>query len=172
MRNETGLEPAPDGLPGVEVPPRGSRGTPFPRLLARFGNRMVVRQFRKKGTARTQGGLHAFLLETTGAQTGETRRAVLGYIEASDDAWLVIASAVGAARHPAWLHNLAKTPDATIDFGGGRRVPVRARTLAGAELDAAWDRIGREAPEYTRYQAKTDRAIPVVRLEARTTSEG
>ena len=38
------------------------------------------------------------------------------------DAWLVIASAIGAARHPAWLHNLAKQPDAVVQFGDGRRV--------------------------------------------------
>ena len=47
----------------------------------------------------------------------------------------------------------------------GRRVQVVARTLEGQELDAAWTRIAREAPEYAAYLSKTDRAIPVVRLE-------
>ena len=156
------------GARSVHVPPSGTRGVPFPRFLARLGNRMVLRQFRRKRGARTQGGLHAFVLETSGAKTGEVRRAVLGYIEEADDSWLVIASAVGAARHPAWLHNLAKTPEAIVEFGNGRRVDVRAETLFDRDLAEAWRRIGSEAPEYIKYRSKTDRAIPVVRLRART----
>lgn len=127
----------------------------------------MLRQFRRRGGARTQGGLHAFLLETAGAKSGLVRGAVLGYIEEGTDSWLVVASAVGAARHPAWLHNLAKQPEATIDFGDGRRVDVRAESLEGRELDTAWERIAVEAPEYAKYRAKTDREIPVVRLRRR-----
>src|SRR2546422_11292612 len=33
--------------------------------------------------------------------------------------------------HPAWLYNLARHPEATIEFAEERRVPVRAETLAG-----------------------------------------
>ena len=155
------------GAGQVALSPRGTRGTPFPRFLARLGNRFVLRQFKRNRGARTQGGLHAFVLETKGAKTGEERRAVLGYLEEGDDAWLVIASAVGAARHPAWLHNLAKTPEATVEFGDGRRVMVRASTLAESDLAEAWERVAREAPEYVKYQSKTDRSIPIVRLQAR-----
>src|SRR5918999_3579491 len=105
----------------VRIPPKGTRGTRFPRFLAGFAGRMIGRQFRRRGGARTEGGLHAFMLETTGARSGQTRRAVLGYIEEPPDAWLVIASAVGSAHHPAWLYNLAKRPQATIEFGDGER---------------------------------------------------
>jgi deazaflavin-dependent oxidoreductase (nitroreductase family) len=128
---------------------------------------MMSRSFRRRGGARTQGGLPAFLLETRGAKSGQVREAVLGYIEEAPDSWLVIASAVGAARHPAWLHNLARQPDATVEFGDGRRVEVRAETLAGHELSRAWERIAVDAPEYLRYRSKTDREIPVVRLRPR-----
>jgi deazaflavin-dependent oxidoreductase (nitroreductase family) len=79
---------------------------------------------------------------------------------------LIIPSAMGAARHPAWFHNLAHRPDAIVEFGDGRRVSVRAATLAERELADAWERIAREAPEYVKYRAKTDRSIPVVRLRA------
>ena len=151
----------------VTVPPRGTRGTFFPRFLARFGNSMSVRRFRRKGEARTQGGVHSFVLETRGAKSGQTREAVLGYIEENPDSWLVIASAIGASRHPAWLHNLAKQPEATVDFGDGRRVDVRAESLEGADLERAWERIGVDAPEYVKYRSKTDRAIPVIRLRRR-----
>jgi deazaflavin-dependent oxidoreductase (nitroreductase family) len=152
----------------VNVPPKGTRGTRFPRFLVGFANRMVLRQFRRRGGARTQGGLHAFVLETVGAKSGETRRAVLGYLDVEEaDSWLVIASAVGAPRHPAWLHNLAKRPEATIQFGDGRRVAVRAESLEGEDLERAWARIAVEAPEYVKYRSKTDREIPVVRLRRR-----
>jgi deazaflavin-dependent oxidoreductase (nitroreductase family) len=104
------------------------------------------------------------MLETTGARTGEPRTAMLGYLEESDSSWLVIASLAGAARHPGWLHNRASHPDATIEFGDGRRVPVRAETLDARELETAWARIAVEAPEYVKYRAKTDREIPVIRL--------
>lgn len=140
----------------------------FPRLLARLGSRIVLRQFRRNGGAKTQGGVDALVLETVGARSGETRRAVLGYLQESPKSWLVIASAIGAARHPAWLHNLAEHPEATIQFGDGRRFDVRAETLEGGERTEAWDRIAVDAPEYVKYGSKTDREIPIVRLRTRS----
>jgi deazaflavin-dependent oxidoreductase (nitroreductase family) len=154
----------------VNVPPRGTRGTPIPRFpgwLASMISRLQLRQFRRRHGGHTQGGLQAVVLETTGAKSGEPRTAMLGYVEESDSSWLVIASLAGAARHPAWLYNLARHPEATIEFGDARRVPVRAETLAAEELAAAWARIAVEAPEYVKYRSKTDREIPVVRLRRR-----
>jgi deazaflavin-dependent oxidoreductase (nitroreductase family) len=150
----------------VKVPPSGTRGTRFPRLLARLGNRFMLGQFRRGG-ARTQGGLPALLLETTGAKSGETRHAILGYLEDGPDAWLVIAALAGAARHPAWLYNLARQPDAVVEFKGGRRIDVVAETLEGERLESAWARIGVDAPEFVGYRSKTDRELPVVRLRQR-----
>ena len=124
---------------------------------------MQLGRFRRRG-GYSQGGVHALVLETTGARTGEPRTAMLGYIEESQDSWLVIASLAGAARNPAWLHNLASHPEATIEFGDGRRIPVRAETLDGADLDSAWQRIAVDAPDYVKYRTKTDRQISVIRL--------
>lgn len=115
---------------------------------------------------KTSGGIPTLLLETRGARSGKPRHAILGFLEDGPSAWLVVASAVGASRHPSWLHNLAREPHATIEFFGGRRVDVEAETLAGADLDAAWRRLETEAPEYPRYLSKTDRQIPVIRLTA------
>lgn len=147
----------------VKVPPKGTRGVPLPRWLMRFGNGFMVRRFRGRG-AHTRGGVPAILLETVGAKSGQPRHALLGYIEEGPGAWLVIASLSGAARHPSWLYNLARQPEATIEFEDGRRVPVRAETLEGAQLEDAWNRIATEAPEYVKYRSNTDRVIPVVRL--------
>jgi deazaflavin-dependent oxidoreductase (nitroreductase family) len=147
----------------VTVPPGGTRGLRLPRFLARLGNRMMLRKFRKGG-ARTQGGIDTLLLETVGAKSGQTRQSVLGFLPEGDDAWVVIASLAGAARHPGWLHNLAARPDATVQFEDGRRLEVRAETLRGAELAEAWQRLEREAPEFPKYRTKTDREMPIVRL--------
>ena len=149
----------------VRVPPSGTRGLRLPRLLARLGNGMMLRSFRKGG-ARTQGGVETLMLETVGAKTGQVRQSILGYLPDGDDAWLVIASLAGTARNPAWLHNLAAQPEATIQLKDGRRVGVHAETLQGADLAAAWERLEREAPEYPKYRTKTDREVAIVRLRS------
>jgi deazaflavin-dependent oxidoreductase (nitroreductase family) len=127
---------------------------------------MMLRQFRRGG-ARTQGGIETLMLETVGARSGQRREAVLGFLPDGEDAWLVIASLAGAARNPAWLHNLAAQPEATIQFDDGERVEVRAETLEGPDLAAAWERLEREAPEFPKYRTKTDREMPIVRLRRR-----
>ncbi|TMD25495.1 MAG: DUF385 domain-containing protein [Chloroflexi bacterium] len=58
-------------------------------------------------------------------------------------------------------------PEATIELADGRRVPVRAESLEGHDLEGAWARIANEAPEYAKYRTKTDREIPVLRLRQR-----
>ena len=150
----------------VIVPPKGTRGVPFPRFVVRLLSRFTPGMFRRRPT-KTGGGMPTLMLETRGARTEKARHAILGYLEDGPDAWLVIASLAGASRNPNWLHNLARDPRATIEFYGGRRVDVDATTLAGAELDAAWKRLADEAPEYVKYLDKTDRRIPILRLRRR-----
>lgn len=149
----------------VTVPPKGTRGVPFPRLLARIGSRFTPGMFRKR-PQKTAGGIQTLLLETRGAKSGKTRYAMLGYFEDGPAAWLVVASVAGASRQPGWLYNLAKDANATIEFFGGRRIGVKAETLSGDVLAAAWKRLEAEAPEYPKYLSRTDREIPIVRLTA------
>src|SRR3954454_15369284 len=55
-----------------------------------------------------------------------------------DDAWLIVASANGAARHAAWLDHLAAHPDRVeIEFEG-RKTAVTPQTLSGMERATAW----------------------------------
>ena len=151
----------------VTVPPRGSRGSRFPKFpgfMARFFGRMQHRQFRRNRGGRTQGGVPTLMLESTGARSGETRHAMLGFLDDGPGSRLVVASLAGSARNPSWLYNLAKHPEATIELADGRRLRVTATTLEGPELDAAWRRVAVEAPEYAKYLEVTDRAMPIVRL--------
>ena len=114
----------------------------------------------RPGELWTSGGLHSFVVETTGAQSGQTRRAVLGYLDDGPGAWLVIGSKGGAPTN-----NLATNPSATVVLADGTRVPVRGERLQGADEERAWERIATEAPEYVTYRSRTHRSIPIIRLE-------
>jgi deazaflavin-dependent oxidoreductase (nitroreductase family) len=150
----------------VKVPGKGTKGTPFPKFMAKLGNGFVLRRVRGGGM-KGAGGMPVMVLHTRGAKTGQDRSVALGYIEEAPDSWLIVASTGGASWNPAWLHNLAKDPDAAIEFTGGRRVDVRGESLEGDALAAAWKRIEVDAPPYAAYRTKTDREITVVRLRAR-----
>jgi deazaflavin-dependent oxidoreductase (nitroreductase family) len=158
----------------VRVPPTGTRGAFFPKLpgwLATRMNRMMANRVRRKGGA-SMRGVPSVILESTGAKSGEIRQAVVGYVPDGADGWFIIASAGGSAHHPQWVYNLAKKPEATLDFGDGRRVAVRAETATGADLEAAWATIEKVTPVYSGYRTKTDREIPVIRLRPVTASKG
>ena len=119
----------------------------------------------RPGELWTAGGLHAFVVETTGARSGQLRRAVLGYLEDGPDAWLVMGSKGGAPTNPAWVHNIAANASATIVTADGTRIPVRGERLEGAAEELAWDRLATEAPEFVAYRTRTVRSIPIIRLE-------
>jgi deazaflavin-dependent oxidoreductase (nitroreductase family) len=134
----------------------------MPAPLMRFINAIVFRIFRN----REFSGGRLLMLTTVGARSGEQRRSTLGYFPDGDNAWLVIGSAGGAARNPAWVYNLARHPDQVWVEIGPRKVKVRPEILKGEERAQAWQRIVAKAPNYGAYETKTDRAIPVVRLTA------
>jgi deazaflavin-dependent oxidoreductase (nitroreductase family) len=151
----------------VIVPPRGTRGSRFPKFpgpIARFFSRLQLRMYRRGKGGSTPGGAPTLVLETIGAKSGEKRHAVLGYVDEAPGTWLVIASLAGSARNPSWLYNLARRPEAIIELGDGRRVRVSATSLAGPELDAGWKKFSVAAPEYAKYLTVTDRAVPIIRL--------
>ena len=151
----------------VTVPPPGTRGSRFPKFpgpLARFFSAMQLRMYRRAKGGSTPGGAPTLVLETIGAKSGEKRHAVLGYVDEAPGTWLVMASLAGSARNPSWLHNLARTPEAAIELGDGRRIRVSATSLTGAELDTGWKQFSAAAPEYAKYLTVTDRAMPIIRL--------
>jgi deazaflavin-dependent oxidoreductase (nitroreductase family) len=156
----------------VQLTPRGTRGAGFPKMppwalaVFRFLN---IGMFRLFGRRMRVQGRPLLLLTTTGAKTGRPRRTTLGWFpdEAGGESWLIVASAAGAAAHPAWYVNLARRPDAASIEVDGRRIAVKADSLHGPERERAWSRIVALAPGYGRYTEQTDREIPVVRLTPR-----
>jgi deazaflavin-dependent oxidoreductase (nitroreductase family) len=113
-------------------------------------------------------GFRALILTTVGARTGAKRTNPVGWFPGPADSWLIVASAAGAARNPAWYHNIAAHPDKVTIEVDGRTVPVTAQQLHGAERDQAWQQITAAAPRFGQYQGKTDRKLPVIRLVSRS----
>ncbi len=106
------------------------------------------------------------LLRTVGRRTGQPRTAALLYVR-DGDAFVVIASKGGAPNHPGWFHNLRAQPDVEIQVGR-ERIPVRARLAEGDERTRLWARADEvNEGQYTVYQSRTQRPIPVVVLDRR-----
>jgi deazaflavin-dependent oxidoreductase (nitroreductase family) len=148
----------------VEVPPSGTRGAalpPLPGPMMRFINDIIFRIFRNRSF---MGGGNLLMLTTVGARSGEARRSTLGYFLDGDSAWIIVASAAGAAKHPAWYFNLAKHPNQVWVEIGNRKVQVKPQSLTGEERARAWQKVITQAPNYAGYEGKTDREIPIVRL--------
>jgi deazaflavin-dependent oxidoreductase (nitroreductase family) len=80
--------------------------------------------------------------------------------------YVVVASFGGADRAPGWLHNVQARPDVEVQVGRDR---FRAVATVVHRGDADYDRLWRLVNEksggrYDRYQDKTLRPIPTVRL--------
>ena len=112
------------------------------------------------------GGRPMLLLRTVGRKTREPRTAALLWVP-DGDAWAVIASKGGAPQHPGWYHNLIANPDVEIQVGR-ERIPVRARVAEGEQRARIWARADEvNQGQYTVYQSRTKRPIPVIVLERR-----
>lgn len=110
-------------------------------------------------------GVPCLLLRTTGRRTAKTRTSALVYALDGDD-YIVVASLGGSDRPPAWLHNLRADPEVGVQVGR-RRFAARAAVVGhdDPEFPRLWRRVNEvNRGRYDRYQAKTSRPIPVVRL--------
>ena len=153
-----------------EKTPNGSRGPSMPGFMApavKFMNNQMIRRFRRSAASAGEvTGMGRLVLITVGAKSGQRRQALLGTLPDGEGAWLIVASAGGQMKNPAWYHNLAAHPDQAQVEVGGKTVNVTATQLAGEERDAAWRRLTDALPRYAGYQKKTDRVLPVIRLTA------
>ncbi|MEV6564596.1 nitroreductase/quinone reductase family protein [Streptomyces kronopolitis] len=128
-------------------------------------NRRVIEEFRARG-GRVGGpfeGGRLLLLTTTGARTGASHTTPLGYLPDDGGRVLVIASAAGAPRHPAWFHNLVAHPRVTVE-AGVFTYEAEALVLEGAERDRAFARAVETDPGWSAYQDRTERVLPVIAL--------
>ena len=103
------------------------------------------------------------ILFTKGRKTGEQRSHALIFRPHGRD-YLIVASKGGSDAPPAWLRNLQADPDVEVQIKGDR-FRAHARVATREEKPAMWAEMVKAWPDYERYQARTNREIPVVVLE-------
>jgi F420H(2)-dependent quinone reductase len=128
---------------------------PIDRRLLRLTN----------GRVGTFFGQPVGLLGTVGAKSGQPRETPLLYLDDGERV-ILVASKAGAARHPAWLHNLRANPEVSFLRRGGHKGAYVAREAEGAERDELWARVNDLYAGYDTYQERAkSRTIPVVVLD-------
>ncbi|GAA5139758.1 nitroreductase/quinone reductase family protein [Pseudonocardia adelaidensis] len=139
------------------------------RMDVREVNKRVIEQFRAGGPVDGMHRERLVLLTTTGRRTGERRTTPMMF-HRDGDRVLVIASNIGAPRHPDWYLNLVAHPEVTVEVGDESGAPrgAVARTLEGAEHEPVWEMLKTTYPFFAEHERKTTRAIPVVALVPNT----
>ncbi len=147
----------------ISKSPSGTRGarTP-PRFLGRVLMPIMMRLHRRKGDR--FNGMDLLYLSTVGARSGQPRTNPMARFEDGAGGWYVVASAGGAATHPAWYHNVVAHPGQVWAEVGGHKQHVRVAQLEGEEREKVWAQVVARAPAFEDYLSKTDRQLPVLRL--------
>ena len=103
------------------------------------------------------------VLTSVGAKSGKLRKTALMRVEHDGD-YAVVASKGGAAKNPAWVHNLRANPHVELQDGATKR-DYTVREVSGKEKATWWARAVEVWPDYAGYQKRTAREIPVFVLE-------
>lgn len=110
-------------------------------------------------------GVTTLLLTTRGRRSGRLR--VMPLIYGRDgDSYVVVASKGGAPVNPGWFHNLLAEPEVRIQVGSEVMESV-ARVAEPDERDRLWTQMTEIWPDYEKYQARTERVIPLVVITPR-----
>jgi deazaflavin-dependent oxidoreductase (nitroreductase family) len=107
-------------------------------------------------------GRPMLLLITIGRKSGQERITPIFYFPYGDR-FVLIASNGGAPQHPQWWFNLQAHEQAKVQIGL-HIIAVTAQEATGEERQHLWSLITSQYPEFTTYQARTTRKIPVVIL--------
>ena len=107
-------------------------------------------------------GAPLLILHTTGARSGTERLAPLMYLDL-DDRMFVFASKAGAHSHPDWYHNVRANPSVTIEVGTDSHAKM-AVELNPDERDRVFAEQAARVPQFAKYEAGTDRVIPVIEI--------
>ena len=137
--------------------------TPTP-LMLRIISRIHTFLYRLSGGRFTYSllGRGMLLLTTTGRKTGRPYTTPLQYYK-DDSGIIIVGSNAANERHADWWLNLLANPEAEVQIKRKTR-RVRAEEIVGEERDRLWPRLVQWYPSYGKYQQRTDRRIPVVRL--------
>jgi deazaflavin-dependent oxidoreductase (nitroreductase family) len=126
-------------------------------------DRLVLRLTGGRHTAtRTLAGVPVLSVETIGARTGRRHAVTLLAIPYATG-YILVATAFGSRRNPAWYHNLVAHPTVKVTLGLVTR-PFQARVTTGDERQACWEQALAVYPGYAAYLQRARRPIPVLRL--------
>ena len=129
-------------------------------------NDQIIDEFRANGGITRMFGSDLVLLHTVGAKSGEPRIHPVTSLRDGED-WLVIASAAGSPKHPAWYFNLTASPEIMIETATGS-YDVLAAQLSGAERAAAWQGFLDRSAAFEEYTTRAEgREFPIIRLSRR-----
>lgn len=136
-------------------------------LLARVITAAHVTAYRASAgrVAGRLGGMPVLLLTTRGRRSGRWRTVPLTYFE-DGDAVVLVASYAGDDRDPGWYRNLLVHPEVDVTRRGSTE-PMWARPATPEEKRRLWPVVVATYEGYRRYQARTDRDIPLAVLTRR-----
>ena len=152
---------------------------PFERVLAKFAASKpgswfflhIANPIDRRLLPATNGrlslsvGVPVLCLEVRGAKSGAIRRTPLLFTEVGDEI-VIVASATGRPKHPAWFHNVRANPDVKLYAPGGRSGAYTARVVEGEERDRMWQAARELYSGFDVYEGRTEgiREIPIVAL--------
>ena len=134
-------------------------------LVRRIFSRVDPFVFRKTNGRYTAMGpptMPMLTLTAVGRHSGKARSVHLACIE-QDSGFLIVASAMGQERHPAWRYNLEANPEVEVQVAG-RRFAAHAQLLDDASRAEIWPLVHDAIPQMKIYESRTDRNICVFRL--------
>ena len=103
-------------------------------------------------------------LTTTGRKSGIPRSVMLTSPHQENDSILIVASKGGSDAPPEWLLNIEKNPNVEVRKEGGPSVSMSADIVNEKERNQLWPVITADFPNYSDYQKKTSRVIPLIFL--------
>ncbi len=134
-------------------------------LVRHIASRLDPMIFKASGGRFTSMGPPAMPMLTitaVGRCSGRPRSVHLACVAHEGD-YLVVASAMGQQKHPAWRYNLEANPQLQVQVSGDR-FAARAQILSDAEKEDVWAEMRAAIPQLDVYAERTDRNIRVFRL--------
>jgi deazaflavin-dependent oxidoreductase (nitroreductase family) len=143
---------------------RLGKTTWMPKLLPQvvWLDKQIARVTRGRFTVLDIAGLPNVTLSVPGRKSGIIRTTPLLAIP-DDGGWLIAGSYFGAPKAPAWVVNLRATEKVRIRVKG-EDFDANWRELEGEDRARAWATMLGHWPNYTLYEQRSNRVIPIFRL--------
>jgi len=141
---------------------------------SRIGSWMVLHVFNpvdrrlmrwSKGALNSSAGTNfsVALLRCTGAKSGKPRDVPL-LVTPLDDGFVLVASATGQEKNPAWYYNLKANPECSLLVRPHGEIECVAHEAEGEERERAWAAARARYAGFDTYRERTGRRVPVMIL--------